>query len=392
MKKTILTFADCYLPGYKFGGPVRTLSNMVEQLSGDFSFKILTRDRDWASDSPYEDIRIDQWNRVGQAEVHYLSPRRWTLKGLAHVARSVDYDMIYMNSFFSPVFTIKPLILRRLRRLRPVPAILAPRGELLPEPGHLYSKRFKKEAYLFLARILGLYKGVSFQASATPERDAAIRLGFTDVHVALNLPSPAGDFEMAAKPQKTTGQLKLVFLSRVSREKNLHGAIHMLRDLVGDVDFHIYGPVKDKKYWSECEAIIHELPSTIRVTYRGSVHPNQVRKTLTQYHAFLFPTNGESFGHVIHEALLSGCPVIISDRTPWGNFANTGGGWDLPLSDQERFRRTIQHLIDSSNADYRILSGQARARGVACSQNPEPLEANRRLFLNSGATATPAKR
>jgi len=40
----ILGLVEYYLPGYKSGGPVRTIANMVNQLSDHFEFWIVTRD------------------------------------------------------------------------------------------------------------------------------------------------------------------------------------------------------------------------------------------------------------------------------------------------------------------------------------------------------------
>ena len=37
-KLNILIFADYYLPGFKAGGPIKTLSNLVDQLGDEFHF------------------------------------------------------------------------------------------------------------------------------------------------------------------------------------------------------------------------------------------------------------------------------------------------------------------------------------------------------------------
>ena len=47
IRPQILCFVDYYLPGYKAGGPLRTIINMVSQLGGEFEFLIVTRDRDF---------------------------------------------------------------------------------------------------------------------------------------------------------------------------------------------------------------------------------------------------------------------------------------------------------------------------------------------------------
>lgn len=71
-KPKILTFVSYYLPGYKAGGPLRTIANMVEHLGNDFEFWIVTRDRDLGDTVPYADVIINEWNDVHGAKVFYL--------------------------------------------------------------------------------------------------------------------------------------------------------------------------------------------------------------------------------------------------------------------------------------------------------------------------------
>ena len=59
---------------------------------------------------------------------------------------------------------------------------------------------------------------------------------------------------------------------------------------------------------------------------------------------FFLPTKGENFGHVIFEALTSGCVVLISDRTPWKELHGRNAGWALPLSDNRNFADKLREL------------------------------------------------
>lgn len=65
---------------------------------------------------------------------------------------------------------------------------------------------------------------------------------------------------------------------------------------------------------------------------------------LSNYDAFLFPTKGENYGHVIYEALAAGCVPVISDRTPWLDLEENGCGYVVPLEDQDDFIKTIKEL------------------------------------------------
>ena len=80
-KPRVLILADYFLPGFRAGGPIRSLANLVEQLGDEFHFRIITRDRDFGERQAYSDTAANQWQPVGKAQVNYLSPPRF-LPGL----------------------------------------------------------------------------------------------------------------------------------------------------------------------------------------------------------------------------------------------------------------------------------------------------------------------
>jgi len=377
----ILTSVGYYLPGYKAGGPIRTLANMVDKLGDDFQFKIVTADRDFDDIKPYPDIKLDGWNRVGKADVFYMSPNRRSLSNFKRLLCSTEYDILYLNSFFSPHFTIKPLLLRRLGLIPDRSLVIAPRGEF--SPGALGLKSLKKRVYIAVAKALGLYKWAVWQASSEHE-EADIRQWFGNnarVIIAPNLPPVinAADEPKAVKG-KTKGCLKIIFLSRISRKKNLDGALKMLNGLNGDVQFNIYGPMEDKTYWAECQKIISSLSENIEVKYCGSIAHDKVGAVMREHDLFFFPTLGENFGHVILEALCAGCPILISDQTPWRGLEKKGVGWDLSLSKLEMFQKVLQRCVDMSNDEYVKWSEKAQEYGLVVTKDDETVEQNRKLF------------
>src|ERR671925_61156 len=97
----IFALIDCYLPGYKHGGPIRTLANLVEWMPADHAFWIFTRDRDRGDAEPYANVCVDSWNDVGRARVLYASPHVETVRRIARETRRVMPDVVYSNSLFS---------------------------------------------------------------------------------------------------------------------------------------------------------------------------------------------------------------------------------------------------------------------------------------------------
>lgn len=386
-KLKVLFFLDYYLPGCKAGGPIRSLANMVDQLGNKFNFKVITRDRDFGDCAPYSGIVSNTWHSVGKAQVFYLSPQNLSLKILRHLICSTNPDIIYLNSFFSPVFTIKPLFLRRLGLIPNIPVIVAPRGEF--SPGALAIKSFKKHIYLKTSKILCLYRNVVWQASSEYE-EKDIRHWFgncVEVIVAPNIPSSIAGLRTTlsnyTEHKKITGKLKIIFLSRVARKKNLHGALRMLDNLKGEVQFDIYGPLEDLNYWAECKRVINLLPNNIRVQYMGSVEHDKVINIIREHDLFFLPTLGENYGHVIVEALVAGCPVLISDQTPWRNLEEKDVGWDLPLGHPEKFQDVLQKCINMNEQEYNILSNKAYKFGLKIVEDKVALNLNRELFYKA---------
>ncbi len=380
-KPVILTSSDYYLPGYRAGGPLRTIANMVEHLGDSLSFRIVTRDRDFGIDTPYADCRPETWIRVGKAEVMYLPPEQLTFRGLRKVINGTDHDALYLNSFFSPVFTIMPLVLRRLGLIRRQPVVLAPRGEF--SPGALRLKRMKKVCYTRSAGATGLYNNLIWQASSEMERDhIQERFGHgVPVHVAPDLAPPVDDIPIPlTSRRKQPGRLKALFLSRVCHMKNLDGALEMLHGLSGEVELHVYGPKEDPAYWQRCRQLIERLPPNVKVEDHGHVPNDRVPSIMQDHDLFLLPTRGENFGHVILESLLAGCPVLLSDRTPWHGLPEKGVGWDFPLDRPELFRAALQKCIDMDNHAFREMSARAIQHGRLIADDREVVARNRRLF------------
>jgi glycosyltransferase involved in cell wall biosynthesis len=354
---------------------------MVGWLGDEYDFRVVTRDRDLGETRPYPGSPADSWTPIGRAEVCYLSPRNLSMRRLRTLLRATEYDAVYLNSFFSPAFTIKPLLLRRLGLVPRVPYILAPRGEFFP--GALMLKGSKKRIYLDSVRALKLYRGITWQASSRYEEEY-IRQWFggrVPVIIAPNLPSVVRETEKdPSRREKVAGRLKVVFLSRISRNKNLIGALTMLEGLRGEVHMNIYGPLEDRRYWERCRKHIDSLPRNVQVRYCGSVAHERVAGIMADHDLLLLPTQGENFGHVILEALLAGCPALISDRTPWRGLRDRGVGWDLPLEQPESFRAALQSFVEMDSRDHRTWSRRARAFGLERVQDHTVVNQHRKLF------------
>jgi len=383
-KPVILVVTGYYFPGYKAGGVLRNIVNTVDNLCDRFEFKIVTRDRDLGDAVAYSDVRPGEWQPVGNASVCYLPPEAETVSRLNRLLDATPHDVLYLSSYFEPL-TIRVLLGRKLRGIRRPEVIVAPFGEFAE--ASLTQKYPKKFVFMTVARLAGLYDGVTWRVSSEYEATDLVKvLGVARGSIAVtgdlpvkNPPPAYGQEPSAGHPAEREG-LNVIFLSRIAREKNLDYALKVLKKVRANVRFDIYGPAENTAYWEECQRIAAELPDNVRMSYKGIVTPDQVVRVFAQYDLFLFPTGGEAYGNVIAESLAAGTPVLVSTETPWRDLGKDGLGWDLGLDDPDAFVRVIEEYAASS--PERRREGRATvARNVGARLfDPEVLASNLRLF------------
>lgn len=362
---------------------MRSVANIVEALGDEFDFRIVCSDRDVLDERPYVGIAFDKWTAVGKAHVFYASSKTQSVSGWCRLIRDLRPDVIYLNSLFNPTFTIKPLLARALLRLK-IPVALAPRGEL--SPGALAIKWWKKTPFLAVV-LRRLYRDVLWHASTEQEAELIrAQVGLKEsVGVVENIVIARDLHAMlpavSERPSASVGQsLRVVFLARISRMKNLEFALQVLSQCRAAVQFDIWGTIEDEAYWAACQAVAKGLPSNVTVFFKGAAAPNEAMNVLSTYDLLFLPTRGENYGHVIAEALAVGTAVLISDQTPWRNLHDAGVGWDLPLANQKAFCRAIEA---AARKDYHgRLDWRRRIRAYATKRLADPrlIEANRQVF------------
>ncbi len=349
-KPVILVFIDWFLPGFKAGGPIRSIANMIELLHENFHFKIVTSDRDLGDSSPYPAIQTDKWIRREKYDIIYLSPEKRISK-IKKILHTENFQKIYLNSLFSVYFTILPLVLLKQKKLSEK-IILAPRGML--GEGALTIKPVKKKLFLSVANAMGIFKNITWHATTNDEEESILRYFGHKLRIFkvqnLNKNTDKNFIPIIKKPS----QLNLVFLSRITHKKNLLYGINILQQIdVKGIKLDIYGSIEDEEYWRKVEKAIQKLKNIV-VSYKGELHPDNVIKTLSQYHYLFLPTKHENYGHVIAEALNAGCGLIISDQTPWRNLEQSGVGFDIPLCEESSFIEAIQKAYRQDQKSFNM--------------------------------------
>ena len=309
----VLIFIDWFAPGYKAGGPITSNVNIVEHLSDKLDFYVITSSFDYHATAPYKNIQENKWVDWQGAKVIYINPSCLSWNVLKKAVEEAACDVWYINGIYSRYYSLYPLLLAKI--LKPKKVIVCARGMLSPHA--LAVKSVSKKIFLTLAKIVNLYRNVIFHATNEEEKEyiqsAISKKNIVDV--AENLPRKM-DLQ-ANGCVKVKGEVRLVSFARISSEKNTLFALKALRKCKEKVVYHIYGQINSEIYWQECQKAIAELPTNVTVEYKGCVSPHDMQKIYTHYHALYLPSTGENYGHAILESFMNGCPVVISNKTPW---------------------------------------------------------------------------
>lgn len=359
MKKKILIFVDWYLPGYKAGGPIRSIAGLVSHLSSEYHLKIITANTDHLETIPYPDITPNTWYQLeNDAEVFYCSSRFSSYENFKKIILSEKPDILYMNSMFSYRFTMLPMIIGR-KYLPNCKLIIAPRGML--SRGSRSIKPLKKKVFLFTSKIIGFFNKVTFHASTKIEEQEIISVfgEKNKIMRAMNL-VPKSDLPNKKRIKKP-GEVRLIYLGRISGEKNLLQALQMLQQTDPKYTFHydIYGPPGGKEYYDQCIEFIDTMPSHVHVHYKGQISNDKIPALLGNYHFLYLLTKNENFGHAIVESFTAGCPTLISDQTPWRQLYDRKCGWDLILSDSAPILAALQQCVAIDQSEYDLWSEAA---------------------------------
>lgn len=323
----MVIFYPYYRPGFKGGGPVKSIEGIVENLP-DVRFTIVSNDRDLGDLTRYEDATSANGQK-GRAAIKWVRPSFYHsfLDILASTNRaSIDGVVIYLNTILNFKYTFLPLLFLAFRRHKGR-IVVAPRGVF--SPGAFRLGGIKKILFLRIIRVVSWQLHLEWHFTASDERREAFDLlensvkwdvsncrhfVVPNISTILSLSNVEKNLE---KKSRNTTRLNIIFIARIVPKKNLLGALLILQHVTVLVRLNIYGPKEDLGYWKKCSSIIDNLPSNVSVEYCGFVSPEQLSVAYSESDLMLFPTLGENYGHTIVEAVCHGVPVIISDKTPW---------------------------------------------------------------------------
>jgi glycosyltransferase involved in cell wall biosynthesis len=247
-------------------------------------------------------------------------------------------------------------------------------------PGALAQKKWKKKIYLQLFKLLEYHYKVDFHATDEEEANY-IRNYFNEpakVFVAGNFPNKLSLLPVA---DKEVGKLKLVTVAIISPMKNILLVLEALEKLADDIQYDIYGPVKDEEYWDACKEQIKKLPQNIKVLYHKEIAPQKVREVLRSTHVFILPSKSENFGHALYEALSAGRPVITSRNTPWNDLQESKAGMNVSVDFAIEITEAVHFFAQRTGEEMEKWSREAAAYSASKVDEEEIRRAYGRMFV-----------
>lgn len=376
----LLILIPYYIPGYKSGGPQQTVKNLTDTFGDKADFYILTKNHDLNSEKLYENVKFNEWVNVGKAHVKYVSDNDFKGKELRKCYD--EFDKIYSCGLFE-INSIMLLLLHKKKRKKKQ-VYVAPMGVF--SVGAIKSKTVKKMTFLKVFKMFGLFNNITWSFTSELEREDAVRLLGEKITrnyvIAEDLPRKIdyiGDGSRTYSCDEDS--FRIVFLSRICSQKNLLSCADILNhDFSKKIVFDIYGVIEDKIYFEECKRKLDVLPKNIIVNYKGEVKPEEVINVFGNYDVFLFPTKGENFGHVIYEALVSGCLPVISDRTSWNDLEDNNCGYIVGLENPEGFSECIKELMSLNESQLGEKKTAARKYAARKYSNAVSDSGYRKIF------------
>ena len=385
MSNSLLIFTSYFIPAYKAGGPIRSISSLIDNIHSHFEISVVTRNHDIRDRKNFSSIKHNIWLIYDNYSCLYLSYLSSVpIFILFNRIRKSEFKYIYFNSFFDFKFSIIPLFYLKLINFFGYnigcKIIVAPRGEF--SHSALNNKKLLKRIIIYLFKFFSVNRYITWHATSISEQKDIFEIFGLNHNIFLleNFPSSKPvDFSDVLLRNKSN-IFKVVFIGRVSRMKNLLDALNILKNVKSNIIFDVYGPAEDIDYFNKCITIVQSLPDNVKVNFYGEIKHHNVCSTLSKYDLFFSPTLGENYGHAIVEAFLVGCPVLISDNTPWRELKQNHAGFDISLDNLEEFSFTIDFFAKMDDESYKMFKIGSYNYGLKISNNSSLKEGYLNLF------------
>lgn len=280
-------------------------------------------------------------------------------------AHSHTFDVAHIHALFSPLSSVAAAI----ARYRHLPYLLRPLGTL--DPADLQKKRRLKHLYAHLLEAPNLDHAAAIHFTSTQEAEQAHRFGATAP--AIVLPIGVSALELSSEvdllqPFNLPADRPIIlFMSRLDRKKGLDLLLPALTHLHQQgVLFHLViagDNPQEPGFVAHIRDRVRSSPLQSCTTLTGFVTGALKAALLQRADLFVLPSYYENFGIAAAEAMMAGCPVVVSTNVAIAaDIALAGAGWIVPCQVLPLAEAIRAALLDSSERTKRGQMGQRYAQ------------------------------
>ena len=349
----------------RFGGPSEVLRGLIPaQRELGVHVELATTDRG-----------IDQTDQIFSVDtgVHVfpsMRPQSWTFSPAMalEIARLVKtFDVVHIHSLQTFPSTIAMIAARTAR----VPYVVQPHGAL--DRYHWAQGRFKKSAYLNLVDRYGV-RGLSGALFSSEQEATQGREILRDTPVFALPLGVDPDLQVIEGTRESVDVFEILFLGRVTAKKRLDIVIAALAEsglCDQDTRLVVAGPI-DNDLPYDPRILASTLGVLDRVTFLGQVDAETRKALLRRASVFVLPSEDESFGVAVAEAMSTGCAVVTTAQVGIAPEAARNGALKIASPNAFSFAQAIFRLKTDDAA--RIKMGHT-AREFAIKRYSWPIAA-----------------
>lgn len=165
-------------------------------------------------------------------------------------------------------------------------------------------------------------------------------------------------------PRGRRRELRIGYLGRIARKKNLPLMVEALARLPDHVRLKVAGRVEGE-FAQAARRLAEESGVAQRIEWLGFVAPDKRDEFFAGVDLLAMPSSFESFGMAAAEAMLCGVPVLVSDRTGISELIRRHGGGTIVNPDPESVVAAVGELDQDRE---RLVALGAQAQRAVCDE------------------------
>lgn len=328
---------------YSSGGTSQCTSLILKELwRNNIDVEVLTYNHSENDSNVLENSKIHFMPYIS-GRYKYSSVFKYKLLELQKKANLVHIQGIWQYPSYAAV--------KNARKFKK-PYVISPHGMLYPKALNSGNTLLKKIFYSAHLR-KDLQQAACIHTTCIEEMNHIRDLGIS-TPIAV-IPNPVDNLPYVNLTVALKNRFSIGYVGRIHRTKRIEVLIdawHMLGCKVDNDELIIIGD-GDKEYLEELKCLVAEK-SLKNVKFTGFLKGNDKNNAIQSLTFLAVPSDFESFGMVIAEALMMGVPVIASKGTPWSQLETFNCGYWIK-NDSKNFSETILQVKKLSYDEIKMM-------------------------------------